>query len=425
VKGDALLKRSRVILTVIVLLVVTNLVTYSLATGMVPWLGLRWGAGLFRPGSDADFARLYHQYRVLMTKYVDELDGHELIEGALHGMADAVGDPYTYYMDPQEYEEFDLPLSGEYVGVGMTVEQVGDYVTVVLPFPDSPAERAGLRPRDRIVGVDGKDVVGVPLDIVARLIRGEEGTPVVLTVLRGEGEAEVRFDVTLIRERIVIQSAKGKMLYPDEGLGYIQITDFSRKTPGQFDTALAELRAQGLKGLVLDLRNNGGGYLDECVTIARRFIAEGTILYRVGRDGEPRPVEAAGGEGIGVPVVVLINEWTASAAEILAGAIRDNGVGVLVGVTSFGKGTVQTPFDMGGGSVLRLTTERWLRPNKEQIADEGIEPDTVVSLPVVDETESASFWEGFTWSDPEDPRDTQLRRAVELLRQALGEDGGS
>jgi carboxyl-terminal processing protease len=136
-------------------------------------------------------------------------------------------------------------------------------------------------------------------------------------------------------------------------------------------------------------------------------------------------VEAAGGEGIGVPVVVLINEWTASAAEILAGALRDNGVGVLVGVTSFGKGTVQTPFEVGGGSVLRVTTERWLRPNKEQISGKGIEPDAVVSLPVVDETESASFWEGFTWNDPEDPRDTQLRRAVELLRQTLAEDGGS
>jgi len=403
----------------IVLLVVTNLATYAFSTGLIPWLGYRWGMGLFQTGSAQDFGRIYEEYRLLMSEYVDELDGHVLIEGALKGMADAVNDPWTYYMDPEEFKEFDMTLSGEYVGVGMIVEQVGDYVTVVSPFRGSPAARAGLRARDRIVAVDGTDVVGVPYDIVANQIRGEEGTEVILTISRGDPEDPVEFDVTLVRQRIIIPSAVGKMFYPEEGIGYLQITDFSEKTPGQFNEALADLQARGLRSLVLDLRNNPGGYLDRAVEIARVFVTDGAILHREERNGERRTVSGKGGSGLGVPLVVLVNEGTASAAEILAGALKDNGVGTLIGTTTFGKGLIQTPYKMGGGSVLRVTTERWLTPSGEQIHDNGIEPDVVVALPEPPAEESATFWEGFTWDDPEDPRDTQLRRAVEILR---GED---
>lgn len=401
-------------MTMIVLLLVTNLATYSLATGVIPWVGYRWGAGSFHVGTVQDSARLRDEYRLLLSNYVDPVDGHTLIEGALKGMAEAVGDPYTYYMDPQEFEEFDISLAGEYVGVGMVVEQIDDYVTVVSPMRGSPAERAGIRPRDRIVGVDGKSVVKVPSDVVAGLIRGKEGTQVTLTIARGPIESETRFDVTLTREKIILESAYGAMLYPDEGIGYLQITEFSRKTPEQFRAVLDTLRAQGLKALVLDLRNNGGGYLDECVTIANTFLTQGAILHRVGRDGRRNTVNASGGPPLGVPLVVLVNEGTASAAEILAGAIKDHKVGTLVGVTTFGKGTVQTPYDLGGGSVLRLTTERWLTPNGDQITGKGITPDEVVSLPEIGPDE-----EPLTLGNPNDPRDTQLRRAVEILRDAL------
>jgi len=403
----------------IILLVVTNLATYAISTGLIPWLGYRWGAGLFQAGSAQDFGRVQEAYRLLMSEYVDGLDGHELIEGAIEGMADAVGDPWTYYMDPEEFAEFDITLSGEYVGVGMVVEQVGDYATVFRPFPDSPAIRAGLQSGDRIVAVDGKDVVGVPLDIVAGLIRGEEGTEVTLSISRGNPEDPVKFDVTLVRARIIIQSALGKMLYPEEGIGYIQITDFSQKTPAQFREVLADLRDRGLEALVLDLRSNSGGYLSEAIEISRVFVTEGAILHRVGRDGERHTVTGRGGEDLGLPLVVLVNDYTASAAEILAGAIKDNGVGVLAGTTTFGKGLIQTPYELGGGSVLRVTTERWLTPRGHQINENGIEPDVVVTLPQPPAGQEATFWQGFTGDDPEDPRDTQLREAVEILRAEL------
>jgi len=410
------LRRSRVVITTIVLLLVTNLATYTLATGVIPWLNYRWGGGVFRVGTVQDSARLREEYLLLASKYVDPVESHQLIEGALAGMAEAIGDPYTYYMDPKAFEEFDISLSGEYVGVGMVVEQIGDYVTVVSPLRGSPAERAGLRPRDRIIAVDGRDVVKVPSDVVAGIIRGQEGTPVTLTLARGKPEEETRFDVTVVREKIILESAYGKMLYGDEGIGYLQITEFSRKTPIQFTAALDALRAEGLKALVLDLRNNGGGYLDECVTVSNTFVASGAILHRVGRDGKRNTVDASGGQPWGLPLVVLVNEGTASAAEILAGAIKDNQAGTLVGVVTFGKGTVQTPYDLGGGSVLRLTTERWLTPNGDQITGKGITPDETVKLPEIGNEE-----EPLTWSNPDDPRDTQLRRAVELLRAALGQ----
>lgn len=403
----------------IVALLITNLATYTLATGVVPWVGYRWGAGAFRGGSGQDFARLYDEYRVLTTSYVDPLDGHKLIEGALKGMADAVGDPYTYYMDPQEFEEFDIRLIGEYVGVGMVVESVGDYVTVVSPMRGSPAARAGLRAKDRIVGVDGRDVVKVPSEIVAGLIRGKEGTPVVLTIARGDPASETKFDVRLVRERIILESSYSKTLFPAEGIGYLQISEFSQKTPAQFNAALAKLKSEGLKALVLDLRNNPGGYLDECVIIAKTFVTQGAILHRVGRDGKDNVINASGGPAWKEPLVVLVNEGTASAAEILAGAIKDHRIGTLVGVTTFGKGTVQVPYDLGGGSVLRFTTERWLTPNGDQITDKGIVPDETVALPKIGTNE-----EPLTWDNPADPRDTQLRRAVEILRAALGQSSG-
>lgn len=414
------MKRSRLAITVIILLVVSNLATYTLATGLVPWLGLRWGSGSFREGSSQDFARIYQQYQAIMNYYVDQVEGHTLIEGALRGMADAIGDPYTYYMDPKEFEEFDITLTGEYVGVGMVVSQEGDYTTVVSPFRGSPAEKGGLRARDRIVGVDGQNMVGVSYDIVAQLIKGTAGTEVTLTIERGTGENTTRFDVTLVRQLIEIESAYGRMLYPAEGIGYLQLTDFSRKTPAQFEAVLQDLRTQGLKGLVLDLRNNGGGFLQECITITRRFLAGGDVLQREGRDGQREVIADDGGQGLGLPIVVLVNEGTASAAEILAGALKDNEVAALVGVTTFGKGTVQTPFEMGGGSMLRLTTERWLTPDGDQITGKGIEPHHTVALPEVPNEEAVAYWDGFTWDNPEDPRDTQLRRAVELLREQLG-----
>lgn len=408
------MRRSRVILTLIVIVLVTNVATYSLATGVIPWVNYRWGIGAFHLGWGQDSTRLRDEFDLLRSNYVDPVEDHKLIEGALKGMADAVGDPYTYYMDPKAFAEFDITLAGEYAGVGMVVEQIGDYVTVVSPMRGSPAERGGLRARDRIVAVDGKDVFKVPSDVVAGLIRGKEGTKVTITIARGAPEQETRVDVSLTREKIVLESASGKTLYPREGIGYLQITDFSRKTPEQFSAALTKLRAEGLKALVLDLRNDGGGYLDECVTIANTFVPSGAILHRVGRDGKRDTINASGGQPFGLPLVVLVNEGTASAAEILAGAIKDHKVGTLVGVVTFGKGTVQTPYDLGGGSVLRLTTERWLTPNGDQITEKGITPDETVKLPEIGTQE-----EPLTWSNPDDPRDTQLRRALEILRAAL------
>lgn len=349
------------------------------------------------------FVPFWETWDLVHTQYIDQpVDDIELIRGAIRGLLAALKDDHTSYMDPQEYADATAELSGEYDGIGAWVDPSGDYLTIISPMPNSPAEKAGLKPGDKIIAIDGEDMTGLDGEIVRLKVLGPAGSVIHLTVLR-EGEPQpLEFDI--VREHIVIQSVIGEMR-PD-GLAYIQVTTFGDNTTRELRKTLDTLMAQEPKGLILDLRYNGGGYLQTAVEVASEFIGQGVILYEQYGDGTRQLYEAIpGGRATKIPLVVLINEGTASASEILAGAIQDYGRGKLVGVTSYGKGSVQNwvPLSNDQGAV-RVTVAKWLTPNGRTIHKQGLIPDVVVEI---------------TEEEIKAKQDPQLDKAVEVLLQML------
>jgi carboxyl-terminal processing protease len=317
-------------------------------------------------------------------------------------MIDALGDDHSSYMDPKTYQDANDSLAGEYEGIGAWVDTTADYLTIISPIPGSPADKAGMEPGDKIIAIDGEDMTGIDAELVRQRVLGPAGSTVVLTVAR-EGESEpLEFSIT--RDKIVIKSATGEML--ENNIGYVQITTFGDKTTPELRAALAELMAQNPKGLVIDLRNNGGGYLQTSVEVASEFIGDGVILYEQYGDGERTTYRAlTDGQATEIPLIVLINEGTASASEIVAGAIQDYGRGKLVGVTSYGKGSVQNwvPLNNNQGAV-RVTIAKWLTPNERTIHGEGLQPDVEVER--TDEERQSDI-------------DSQLEKAIEVLLDEL------
>lgn len=299
-----------------------------------------------------------------------------LVEGAIRGLVGALGDPYSAYLSPEELESFSATLEGTYSGVGMQLEQRGDAIYVVAPFPGSPAARAGIRPGDRILAVDGVEVRGMPVEAVGARIRGPEGTPVVLTLQRGDGPP---FEVRLVRERIRLRFVDARVL-PAGDVGYIRIVQFGQGVSRLVAVAHDRLVRAGVKAIVLDLRGNPGGYLHEAVEVARVFVPQGPVVHVVSRIEGTVTLAASGGRA-GPPVAVLVDEGTASAAEIVAAAIRQHGVGFLVGRRTFGKGTVQSLLGVPGGGALRLTTAEYLPPDRQSLDGKGLQPDVEVPPP--------------------------------------------
>ncbi len=351
------------------------------------------------------FVPFWEAWELVHTQYVDQpVDDVKLMQGAISGMLSALGDEHTSYMDPQQYEDATTELAGEYDGIGAWVDPTGEYLTIISPMPGSPAERAGLKPGDKVIAIDGEDMTGLDGEVVRLKVLGPAGSVVRLTILR-EGEPEP-LEFEIVREHIVIQSVIGEMR-PD-GLAYIQITTFGDKTTSELRQTLDTLLAQNPKGIILDLRYNGGGYLDTSVQVASEFIGQGVILYEQYGDGTRQAYEAIpGGRATDIPLVVLINEGTASASEILAGAIQDYGRGKLVGVTSYGKGSVQNwvPLSNNQGAV-RVTIAKWLTPNGRTIHKQGLTPDVVVEM---------------TEEDVKAGRDPQLEKAVEVLLEIINQ----
>jgi carboxyl-terminal processing protease len=349
------------------------------------------------------FQPFWEAWNIVHDEYVDQpVDDVALMQGAIRGMMDALGDEHSSYMDPKTFEDANAGLAGEYEGIGAWVDTTADYLTIISPIPGSPAERVGLEPGDKIIAIDGEDMTGIDAELVRQRVLGPAGTTVVLTVAR-EGESEpLEFSIT--REKIVVDSATGEMLEND--IGYIQITTFGDKTTPELRATLKELMAQNPQGLIIDLRNNGGGYLQTSVEVASEFIGEGVILIEQYGNGERTTYQALkNGQATEIPIVVLINEGTASASEIVAGAIQDYGRGRLVGVTSFGKGSVQNwiPLSNDQGAV-RVTIAKWLTPNERTISGEGLHPD--VEVEITDEDRQADL-------------DPQLEKAIEVLLQEI------
>lgn len=324
----------------------------------------------------------------------------QLMRSSLAYMVQALGDPHTSFMDPIQLQQSNMTLEGEYEGIGAFVDTTTEYVTIIAPMDGSPAEEAGLQPGDIVIAVDGRDMTGVPGDVVISYILGPAGTEVVLTIQREE-EPEP-FDVSVIREHIIVPSVVSEMLEDD--IAYLQLTTFGADSAADLRAALEELLAQNPKGLILDLRNNGGGYLYTAVEITSEFVPTGVALYEEYGDGTRDEYNVnPGGLATEIPLVVLVNGGTASASEILAGAIQDYGRGVLVGVTTFGKGSVQTPIELSNGEgALRVTIAHWYTPDDRLIHGIGLEPDYIVEL---------------TEEDAEQDRDPQLDRAIELINE--------
>jgi carboxyl-terminal processing protease len=329
------------------------------------------------------FKPFWEAWNLVHQDYVDQpVDDLKLMRGAITGMMEALGDKHSTYMDPQTFTDANADLSGEYEGIGAYVDTTNDYLTIISPIPGSPAEKMGIKPGDKIVKIDGADMTGIDPELARRKVLGPAGSVVKLAIAR-EGETDL-LEFEIKREKIVIKSASGKML--DNGIAYIQITTFGDKTMQELNDTLKELLAQNPKGIIIDLRNNGGGYLQTAVEVTSQFLGKGVVLYEQYGDGKRTQYDVIpGGMATDIPLVVLINQGSASASEITAGALQDTGRAKLVGVTSYGKGSVQNwiPLADNQGAV-RITIAKWLTPNERTIHGKGLTPDVVVELTAED-----------------------------------------
>ncbi len=366
---------SRVVLIIFVAIV---LVVGSFGSG--------FAAGHFLPYNTYKlFVPFWNAWDIVHAEYVDQpVNDIKLMQGAISGMMQSLGDPHSTYMSPEEYKYATSELAGSYAGIGALVDTSGQLLTITRPFPDSPAEKAGLQPGDQIIAVDGKDVTSLVPEAVHQMVLGPEGTTVKLTVQRPGQTAPIDFQIT--RAIIVVPSVTSKMLA--NNIAYIQIFTFGDTTAKDLHTQLASLMAQNPKGLILDLRNNGGGYLATGISVASEFIPSGVIVSEKAGNGTVTPHEAiAGGlaTNSNLPMIVLVNAYSASASEIVAGALQDTGRAKLLGETTYGKGTVQdwVPLADKQGAV-RVTVARWLTPNGHTIDKKGLTPDFMVKMSVDD-----------------------------------------
>jgi len=362
-------------------------------------------AGSTTTESGLQVERLEEVMRAIQGQYVEEVDPDTLTVGALRGMVEALGDRYSSYFTPDEYRSFVQGFEPTFSGIGVTVEisQKTGLLTVVSPIKGSPGARAGLRTGDAIIQVDGRDITGMSLNEAVALIKGPKDTQVRLLVKR-EGEPEP-LEFVITRDTITVPVLEYRMLDQEAGIGYIQLYEFSKKgAADQVKEAIADLKRQGMKRLIFDVRQNPGGLLDEVVEIASLFLPDGDpVVHIVERGKEQRTLTARESEPWTMPLVVLIDGGSASASEILAGAVKDTGVGTLIGEKTFGKGSVQTFWRLQDGSGIKLTTAKYLTAGGNSIDGHGVEPDIVVTNP------DRIF--------PGEPGDPQLEAAINHIRQ--------
>ncbi len=332
---------------------------------------------------DQEYVRLVPEIMTMIKqKYVEEVSDKKLVEGAINGMLAAL-DPHSAYLPADSFKEMNIEMSGTFGGLGLEVNMVDGRLTVIAPIDDTPAFKAGIKAGDLIWKIDDKLTRNLNITEAVKLLRGPKGTRVTLTILRRKASAPLVFN--LVRDIITTKSLKSRTLEP--GFGYIRIAHFQERSDDEFDAALQKLRRDNggtLKGLVIDLRNNPGGLLEQVVNIADRFIdakdGNGLIVYTEGREESSRMRLLAGADGKEprYPVVVLINGGSASASEILAGALQDHKRAIVMGTQSFGKGSVQTVYPLPGGAGLKLTTAKYYTPKGRSIQARGITPDIVV-----------------------------------------------
>jgi len=385
-----------------------------------------------------DLRKFTEVFDRIKRAYVEEVSDRELLEKAIKGMLSGL-DPHSAYLEPEAFTELEESTTGEFGGLGIEVGMQDGFVQVITPIDDTPAQKAGIQPGDLIIKMDDKTVKGMSLDEAVKYMRGEPGSTIVLTIAR-DGESGP-IEVELERAIIKVQSIRSEMM--DDGYAYVRITTFQQKTGEDFKAELEKLReehGETLSGLVLDLRNNPGGVLQAAVGVADALLDEGLIVYTEGRiENSQLSFSATPGDSAeGVPIVVLINAGSASASEIVAGALQDHGRAVVMGTDSFGKGSVQTVMPLGPDYAIKLTTARYFTPEGRSIQAKGIRPDIKVQqarLETLDgaERHTEADLTGHLGSGREEPeardpetesderaeridRDYQLRSAINLLK---------
>ena len=326
----------------------------------------------------------------IKNNYVEDVSDEELLEHAIRGMLSGL-DPHSAYLSPEQFNELRIGTSGQFGGLGIEVGMEDGFVKVVAPIDDTPAQKAGMKSGDLIIRLDEKPVKGLTLNEAVKLMRGKPGSSINLTVVR-EGE-DKPLNIEIVRAIIKVNSVKNRML--EEGYGYVRISQFQTKTPQDLNKAINKLKDESdgdLKGLVLDLRNNPGGVLSAAVGVSDTFLEEGMIVYTDGReqDSKLRYTASKGDLLDGAPVVILVNGGSASASEIVAGAIQDHKRGVIMGTKTFGKGSVQTIQDLPSGGAVKLTTARYFTPKGRSIQAEGIEPDILTERLTLSRNENSN-----------------------------------
>lgn len=332
--------------------------------------------------------------------YIGDVDEDEMTEGTYKGYIEGLGDPYSVYYDKKETDEMTEELSGKFGGIGALMSQDKDTgtITFLQVYDDSPADKAGIRDGDTLYKVEGEEVTGQDLSDVVSRVKGEKGTKVSLTVLRSDtGETE---DLTVTRDTVQVQTVSYEM--KENGIGYIQITEFDSVTCDQFKEALADLEKQGMEKLIVDLRNNPGGNLETVCDILDLILPKGLIVYTKDKSGKKEEYKSDEKHQLDMPLAVLINGQSASASEIFAGAVQDYGIGQIVGTQSYGKGVVQSIFDLQDGTSVKLTVAEYFTPKGRNINGKGITPDIEVE---------------YVYNEADPQADNQLEKAEQILEQ--------
>ena len=392
---------------VIMLVILVAFVTFLLTTiGMYQYFTKDgFGKQLVATSSNnQEIANTLTQYRKIIDKYfLGNVDEEKLKEGAIKGYVEGLGDKYTEYIPKEEMEDYMADTTGNFVGIGiyMVQDTEANKIMVLSPIKGGPAEKAGLQPGDYLIAVDGVQYTGEQMTEASNKIKGEEGTTVKLEVQRGNET----LDYEITRENVKVNPVEGEVL--DNNIGYITFSSFDDGTAEEFKAKYEELAKQGIQSLIIDLRNNGGGIVDEALEIANYILdKDSVILYEVDKNNNETEEKTTDEPIINMPIVLLTNENTASSSEILAGALKDHGKAKIVGTKTYGKGVIQQLLTLPDGSGLKITAEEYLTPNKTKINGVGIEPDEVVELP--DSVENVL--------KVDRNEDTQLQKAMELLK---------
>lgn len=398
-----MISKNKALLMGLVLVLITSVLTFMITNTIDIAVGERVVI------SKSDYKNLKAVEKLLGLKeyikenYVEGAQDDVLMDGAMKGIFEALGDPYSTYLTPSEYKSMNEMTSGSFGGIGVIVTKSEEgYITVVAPIEDTPGEKAGLKTNDKLIKVDDTDLVGMELDKAVDMIKGEPGTKVKLTVLRDEVRQPLEFEIK--REMINQKAVKSEMKEND--IGYIRLSSFDSDAGKDFKKALSALQAKKMKGLILDLRQNPGGYVSSCLEIADELLGEGMVVYTEDIN-KNREVYNSKGESLNVPLIILVDEGSASASEILAGAVKDREAGLLIGTKTFGKGLVQSVEGLKDGSGFKLTTQKYYTPKGISINKIGIEPNIIVKALEIKEGQRA-----------EDVKDVQLERAMqEMLKQ--------